>query len=70
MKKYIFIIFICLIGISSCEKDDFCVQDSVTPNLVLRFYDKNDVFQLKQVERFSIIAQGLTVDKLVKRLKE
>ena len=60
MKKYIFIIFICLIGISSCEKDDFCVQDSITPNLVLRFYDKDDVFQLKQVERFSIIAQGKT----------
>lgn len=60
MKKYLFIIFICLIGISSCEKDDFCVQDSITPNLVLRFYDKDDVFQLKQVERFSIIAQGKT----------
>lgn len=60
MKKYLFIIFTCLIGISSCEKDDFCVQDSITPNLVLRFYDKDDVFQLKQVERFSIIAQGKT----------
>ena len=60
MKKYIFILFVCFIGLSSCEKDDFCVQNPVTPNLVLRFYDKEDVFQLKQVERFSIIAQGKT----------
>ena len=42
MKKYIFLLFICFVGISSCEKDDFCVQDPVTPNLVLRFYDKDD----------------------------
>ncbi|MCT4698624.1 DUF6452 family protein [Tenacibaculum haliotis] len=60
MKKYIFPFILLLIGVSSCEKDDFCVQNPVTPNLVLRFYDKDDVFQLKQVQRFSLIAQGKT----------
>jgi hypothetical protein len=60
MKKYIFLLFICFVGISSCEKDDFCVQDPVTPNLVLRFYDKDDTSLLKSVERLSLIAQGKT----------
>ncbi len=60
MKKYIFLLFICFIGISSCEKDDFCVQNPVTPNLVLRFYDKDDTSQLKSVQRLSLIAQGKT----------
>ena len=27
---------------ASCEKDDFCTQNPVTPRLVLRFYDIND----------------------------
>ena len=60
MKKYIFLLFICFIGITSCEKDDFCVQNPVTPNLVLRFYDKDDISELKSVQRLSLIAQGET----------
>ncbi|MBA6156989.1 hypothetical protein H3Z83_10715 [Tenacibaculum sp. S7007] len=60
MKKYIFLLILVFIGISACEKDDFCVQNPVTPNLVLRFYDKDDTSQLKAVQRLSIIAQGKT----------
>ena len=59
MKKYIFII-IALITITSCEKDDFCQENQVTPNLVLRFYDKDNVSLLKKTQRFSVIAQGKT----------
>ncbi|CAM1353744.1 DUF6452 family protein [Tenacibaculum insulae] len=60
MKKYIFLLCISFIGFLSCEKDDFCVQNPVTPNLVLRFYDKDDITQLKSVQRLSLIAQGKT----------
>ncbi|MGB1041789.1 MAG: DUF6452 family protein [Tenacibaculum sp.] len=58
MKKYIFILILVIVGISACEKDDFCVQNPVTPNLILRFYDKDDVNEIKPVQRFSIIAKG------------
>ncbi|MCF2874985.1 MULTISPECIES: DUF6452 family protein [unclassified Tenacibaculum] len=59
MKKYI-LFFVLMAGLLSCERDDFCVQNPVTPNLVLRFYDKDDNSQTKIVERLSIIAQGKT----------
>lgn len=58
MKKYLRITLLIVIIISSCEKDDFCTQNPVTPNLVLRFYNKNkdSLSFLKNVERLSIIA--------------
>lgn len=59
MKKYI-LFFVVITGLLSCERDDFCVQNPVTPNLVLRFYDKDDNNQTKAVQRLSIIAQGKT----------
>lgn len=59
MKKCI-LFFVLIAGFFSCEKDDFCVQNPVTPNLVLRFYDKDDINELKAVQRLSIIAQGKT----------
>ena len=60
MKKYTSLLIFIFIGFSSCEKDDFCVQNPVTPSLILTFYDKDDVFELKKVQRFSMIAQGKT----------
>ncbi|WP_420553653.1 DUF6452 family protein [Tenacibaculum aiptasiae] len=59
MKKYI-LFFVLIAGLLSCERDDFCVQSPVTPNLVIRFYDREDVNELKAVGRLSIIAQGKT----------
>ncbi len=58
MKKKIIAILILFSIISSCEKDDFCTLNPVTPNLVLRFYEKASIDDLKAVTRFSIIAQG------------
>lgn len=58
MKKYSLLLFICFLGLSSCERDDFCVKNPVTPNLILSFYDKDDSFVKKKLQRFSIIAQG------------
>lgn len=49
MKKYLFIIA-AVIGISSCEKDDFCTQNPVTPNLLIRFMDKDDISKTKQTD--------------------
>lgn len=46
MKKVLFIIGVIII-LSSCEKDDFCTQTPVTPNLILRFYDNANRSTLK-----------------------
>ncbi|MEE4000300.1 DUF6452 family protein [Tenacibaculum sp. FZY0031] len=59
MKKYI-ALFILIAGLTACEKDDFCTQNPVTPNLVLRFYDKIETNNVKNVERLSVIAEGKT----------
>ncbi|RKF03434.1 hypothetical protein C8N26_1819 [Tenacibaculum lutimaris] len=59
MKKYI-ALFILLVGLTACEKDDFCTQNPVTPNLVLRFYDMDNTNDLKSVERLSVITEGKT----------
>ena len=42
MKKTIAILFLSIIIFSSCEKDDFCIQNPITPSLVLEFYDANN----------------------------
>lgn len=55
MKKYILICCISFL-FHSCEKDDFCTQNTVTPKLILRFYDTKDKTKTKKVERLSIIA--------------
>ena len=70
MKKYIFLLFICFIGISSCEKDDFCVKNPVTPSLILRFYDKDDTSLKKKVQRFSMIAQGKTDSLFINQITD
>ena len=64
MKKVGFLLIIVL-GLLSCEKDDFCTDPKKTPKLVLRFYDKDVTTDIKQAQRLSIIAQGKT-DSLVK----
>ena len=47
---------ILLINIS-CEKDDFCLQNPVTPNLVLRFYDETNTETLKTAKLLSVWAE-------------
>jgi len=58
MKRIIWL-FLILITFS-CEKDDFCIKNPVTPKLILRFYDANAVLDLKNVNRFSAIANSKT----------
>ena len=47
MKKLI-LLFILIISITSCEKDDFCI-DPVTPNMIIRFYDATSTSDFKSV---------------------
>ena len=58
MKKNVLFILLITVLISACEKDDFCIKNPITPNLVLRFYDTNDRETLKDVERLSIWAEN------------
>ena len=58
MRKIILFIFIVIIVISACEKDDFCTQNPVTPNLVLRFYDDANRETLKSVETLYVWVAG------------
>ncbi len=44
----------------SCEKDDFCTFNPVTPKLILRFYDDANPQSIKSLQRFSVIAQSKT----------
>ena len=44
--------------ITSCEKDDFCTLNPITPKLVLRFYDNVNKTQLKNVNQLYVWAAG------------
>ncbi len=52
----VLVLFIGILGISACEKDDICV-DADTPLLVIRFYDKDDTTLVKEVP--SLVVKGL-----------
>ena len=57
MKKTVGIISILLLFFS-CEKDDFCTQNPVTPNLILRFYDSTNRNTFKKVDNLYVWAEG------------
>ena len=59
MKKSLLIIFGVIIIIFACEKDDFCISNPVTPNLVLRFYDATDESTTQEVDSLYIWAEGM-----------
>ncbi len=56
-KHYLLLSFIALL-VSSCEKDDFCIEP-VTPNMVIRFYNATNITQTKPVENLSVNPEGL-----------
>ena len=51
---FLFFVFV----FSACEKDDICLVDATTPNLILRFYDNANPSTLKNAERLSVWAEG------------
>lgn len=48
MKKIILTIGIVLLGIVSCENDDFCTEPT-TPRLIISFYDKDTPEEYKEL---------------------
>jgi len=55
MKKYITLIILSIFTISSCEKDDICIEDT-TPKLILKFYNNDIPTELKLVNSLSVWA--------------
>lgn len=51
--KYITIIFVFFIGISSCERDDICI-DEITPHMIVRFYDSEEPTSVKSASQLSV----------------
>jgi hypothetical protein len=57
MRKIFLVLSFVLLIITSCEKDDFCIQNPVTPNLVLRFYNDTSRETLKNARLLSVWAE-------------
>ena len=57
MKKYYLLLSIIALLISSCEKDDFCIEP-VTPNMIIRFYNATNITQTKSVTDLSVYSEG------------
>jgi hypothetical protein len=57
MKKYYLLLSIIALLISSCEKDDFCIEP-VTPNMIIRFYNATNITQTKPVTDLSVYSEG------------
>lgn len=58
MKKYYFLLLLIVFTVTSCEKDDFCI-DPITPNLILRFYDADNPTTVLSVTELTIWPEGL-----------
>lgn len=57
-KKFLTLLIITIITFISCERDDICI-DPVTPNLVIRFYDKDEPTEFKKVNNLEVSYIGL-----------
>ena len=56
MKK-IALLFLAIIALSSCEKDDICVEN-ITPKLIIRFYDVSNPTETKEVPSLNVWSDG------------
>ncbi len=63
MKKNIILIFILFISITSCERDDICIDD-ITPNLTIRFYDSENPTEFKAVSGLKVTLVNTTINTL------
>ena len=57
MKKYYLSLSLIVLLISSCEKDDFCIEP-ITPNMIIRFYNATNITQTNPVEDLSVNPEG------------
>ncbi|WP_299060764.1 DUF6452 family protein [uncultured Polaribacter sp.] len=54
IKKLIPFLLLTIAIFSACEKDDFCLQNPVTPKLIITFYDETNRETSKNVQRLSV----------------
>ena len=57
MKKYYLLLSLIALLVSSCEKDDFCIEP-ITPKMVIRFYNATNITQTKPVVNLSVNPEG------------
>ena len=53
MKKYYLLLSLIALLISSCEKDDFCIEP-ITPNMIIRFYNATNITETKAVTDLTV----------------
>ena len=53
MKKYYLFLSLIALLISSCEKDDFCIEP-ITPNMIIRFYNATNITETKAVTDLTV----------------
>ncbi|MFS4456601.1 DUF6452 family protein [Maribacter sp. 2304DJ31-5] len=58
--RLIIIFFLAIVAVSSCEKDDICV-DANTPLLVIEFFDNANSTDTKNVNSLRVVGLGQTV---------
>jgi hypothetical protein len=58
MKKYYLFLSLIALLISSCEKDDFCIEP-ITPNMIVRFYNATNISDTKAVNDLTINISNL-----------
>ena len=64
-KKLSFIIIsLLLLAMQGCERDDICI-DPITPQLVVRFYNKDIPESFKRVNQLSVKITGIENDSLL-----
>ena len=57
MKKFILLIILTILAISSCEKDDICLENT-TPMFIIRFNDTDNPTEKKAVNSLTVWAVG------------
>lgn len=64
MKKNFILIFLFIISITSCERDDICI-DEITPNFTIRFYDSENPTEFKSVAGLKVKLLNTTIDTIL-----
>ena len=64
MKKQFLVIFILILCISSCERDDICIDDT-TPNFTIRFYDSEEPTEFKSISGLKVKLLDTDLDTLL-----
>lgn len=63
MKNFqtVFLAFLLFLTLSSCERDDICLED-ITPYLIIRFYNYENPDQVRTVQDLKVKIEGIEGD--------